>query len=178
MKILLINPPSRRPLPSILPRGVEESRGKFPPLGLLYLAGSLKDIPGLELKVIDAHAQGQGPERIAREAAEGSYDLAGITVMTFTLLDAMETATAVKAARPEAVVIAGGPHPHLFPEQTLALGPFDAVLRGEGEFSFRELVSGWPGSRLKPPMAFHYYRGIAPADLDAIVAHLRTLKPL
>lgn len=34
------------------------------------------------------------------------------------------------------------------------------------------------GSRLMPPMAYPYYRNIAPADLDAIVAYLRTLKPL
>jgi len=34
------------------------------------------------------------------------------------------------------------------------------------------------GSRLMPPMAYGYYGNIAPADLDAIVAYLRTLKPL
>lgn len=34
------------------------------------------------------------------------------------------------------------------------------------------------GSRLMPPMAYGYYRNIAPADLDAIVAYLRTLRPL
>jgi mono/diheme cytochrome c family protein len=33
------------------------------------------------------------------------------------------------------------------------------------------------GSRLLPPMAVSYYRNIAPADLDAIVAYLRTLPP-
>lgn len=33
------------------------------------------------------------------------------------------------------------------------------------------------GTRLAPPMAFHYYRNIAAGDLDAIVAHLRTLPP-
>jgi len=34
------------------------------------------------------------------------------------------------------------------------------------------------GSRLMPPMAYSYYANVAPADLDAIVAYLRTLKPL
>ena len=34
------------------------------------------------------------------------------------------------------------------------------------------------GSRLMPPMAYAYYRNIAPADLDAIVVYLRSLKPL
>jgi cytochrome c553 len=34
------------------------------------------------------------------------------------------------------------------------------------------------GVRLKPPMAYGYYKNIAAEDLDAIVAYLRTLKPL
>lgn len=34
------------------------------------------------------------------------------------------------------------------------------------------------GSRLKPPMGYYYYRSIRPSDLEAIVAYLRTLKPL
>jgi len=33
------------------------------------------------------------------------------------------------------------------------------------------------GSHLKPPMGFHYYASLTPADLDAIVAWLRTLPP-
>ncbi|HEY0836706.1 MAG TPA: c-type cytochrome [Azospirillum sp.] len=33
------------------------------------------------------------------------------------------------------------------------------------------------GTRLAPPMAFHWYRNIAADDLDALVAHLRTLPP-
>ncbi len=33
------------------------------------------------------------------------------------------------------------------------------------------------GERLKPPMAFGYYKNISRDDLDAIVAYLRTLKP-
>jgi mono/diheme cytochrome c family protein len=33
------------------------------------------------------------------------------------------------------------------------------------------------GSKLLPPMPYHLYAGVKPADLDAIVAYLRTLKP-
>jgi mono/diheme cytochrome c family protein len=34
------------------------------------------------------------------------------------------------------------------------------------------------GSRLMPPMAYGYYKNISAPDLDAIVAYVRTLKPL
>lgn len=34
------------------------------------------------------------------------------------------------------------------------------------------------GTRLMPPMAFHYYANISDADLDAIIAYLRSIPPL
>ncbi len=34
------------------------------------------------------------------------------------------------------------------------------------------------GNKLKPPMGFHYYATVAPEDLDAVVAFLRTVPPL
>jgi mono/diheme cytochrome c family protein len=34
------------------------------------------------------------------------------------------------------------------------------------------------GTKLQPPMAFHWYQNIGAEDLDAIVAYLRTLKPI
>ena len=34
------------------------------------------------------------------------------------------------------------------------------------------------GTRLRPPMAFAYYKNISDEDLDAIVAYLRSLKPV
>jgi mono/diheme cytochrome c family protein len=33
------------------------------------------------------------------------------------------------------------------------------------------------GSKLLPPMPYHNYAGVKPADLDAVVAYLRSLKP-
>ncbi len=159
MKVLLVNPPCRRPVRSILPPEIEKERGLFPPLGLLYLAGSVRDLPGVEVRVIDSLVDDLSVDDIAHWVAEGSFDIVGITVMTFSLVDAMDTAMAIKAARPDTVVIAGGPHPHLFPEETLALGPFDAVLRGEGEESFRRLLEGWPETRQHPPPGLWWKQG-------------------
>ncbi len=149
MKVLLVTPPNLNPVRSILPSEVEAERGLFPPLGILYLAASIKD--KAEVSVVDAHAEGLGAEDVARRVGDGGHDLVGISVMTFSLLDAMDTARAVKEAKSDAVVIAGGPHPHLYPGETLGLGMFDGVLRGEGEVSLRALVSGWPRTIDDPP---------------------------
>jgi len=34
------------------------------------------------------------------------------------------------------------------------------------------------GTKLRPPMAFEYYKNISEEDLGAIVAYLRSLKPI
>lgn len=160
MKVLLVNPPAARPLRSILPPEVEESRGRFPPLGILYLAAAIADLPGVETRVVDAQAEELSAADVGRIAGAGGYDLVGITTLTFTLLDAIDVASAIKNERPEAVVIAGGPHAHLFPAETLALGPIDAVARGEGEESFRALVAGWPGNKAAPPPGVWWKDGV------------------
>jgi len=54
---------------------------------------------------------------------------------------ALDTAKAVKKFYPKAIVIMGGHHPTLFPEQTLACSSVDFVLRGEGEVSMAKLCT-------------------------------------
>jgi len=176
MKVLLVNPAYRRPVRSILPRGIELERGLFPPLGILYLASSARSARGVEVSLIDAQAERLSPQEIGKRAGEGGYDLAGVTVMSFTLLDALDAARAVKAALPDAKLIAGGPHPHLFPEETLGLGPFDAVMRGEGELSFRALSSGWPGTRDDPPPGVKWKDGAS--GQPEITEHIEALDSL
>lgn len=46
----------------------------------------------------------------------------------------------LKASRPAPAVIAGGPEATVDPEGVLAEGMLDAVIRGEGELAFRELL--------------------------------------
>lgn len=141
MKILLLHPPPHPEIRGILPPQVEESRGAFPPLGLLYLAAAVRaELPEIEVRVLDAPTSGDSPDAIAAYVARENFDLVGMTVMSFTLLGALAAARAIKAARPATTIIAGGPHPHLYPRETLGLGPFDEVLRGEAELSFVELL--------------------------------------
>jgi hypothetical protein len=47
----------------------------------------------------------------------------------------------------------------------------------EIEKAIRDGVSR-DGSRLKPPMGYEYYKNISASDMKAIIAYLRSLKPL
>ncbi len=59
-----------------------------------------------------------------------------------------ESIKRVREIYPEAVLIAGGPHPSGAPEDTLSLG-FDYVIVGEGEKTFPELISNLKTTKIK-----------------------------
>ena len=101
MKILLAYPPTRKSVQSILPAGVEASRGAFPPLGILYLAAQIQDLPGVEVIVRDADNQGLTSDVIAEEVVESGVALVGITVLSFHLLDALGLAEKIKLRSPK-----------------------------------------------------------------------------
>jgi radical SAM superfamily enzyme YgiQ (UPF0313 family) len=69
-------------------------------------------------------------------------DLVGLSVMTFQRTTARRLIALVRARRPEAFIVVGGYDPSLAPDAWThpALG-VDAIVRGEGELTFRELVA-------------------------------------
>jgi len=75
------------------------------------------------------------------ERLDFSAVLLGITVLTGApILDALEITRAAKLRRPELPVVWGGWHPSLFPAQTLAEAGIDALVVGQGEDAFAEIV--------------------------------------
>jgi anaerobic magnesium-protoporphyrin IX monomethyl ester cyclase len=135
MKLLLINPPRWHELVGKNPSIIEKHRGFNPPLGLLYLASSLKKTTPFEVEVLDTQPLELTYPELERVLAGKVFDLVGISAMSFTLLDAFKTAQAVKRVKPGARVIFGGTHVHLFPEETIGLEGVDFALMGEAENS-------------------------------------------
>jgi radical SAM superfamily enzyme YgiQ (UPF0313 family) len=140
VKLLLINPPVPHILRESLPPVVEDDTSVLPPLGLLYVAAYAEALPDWEVEIIDCQATGAGHENLASLVAQASPDVVGIQVMTFTLIDAALVAKTAKAAAPEALVVAGGPHPTLYPRETVALEGVDAAVAGEGEHAIQALL--------------------------------------
>jgi len=69
-------------------------------------------------------------------------DIIGITMFTANYKAAKIIAMLSKTVDPDVKIVVGGSHPTLDPEETVAQEEFDYVIRGEGEFSFLELVEG------------------------------------
>ncbi len=143
MKVLLINPPRWNELVGKNPSIIERHRGFNPPLGLLYLAASLEKNSRLEVEVLDAQPRQLTYAQLESVLARKSFDVVGISAMSFTLLDAFKTAQLAKSVRPGARSIIGGTHVHLFPEETIGLDGIDYALMGEAEYSLAELLDGW-----------------------------------
>ncbi len=155
-KVLLINPPAEQTLVGNNPKFLDEARGHNPPLGLLYLAAMLEERSDHAVCVIDAQAEELSYDKLAEHVAGEAPDLVGITAMTFTLLDVVRTVGVVRQAAPEARVVLGGPHVHLYPRESAALPGVDFAITGEGEHSIVALAD-----RLNEPERWHEVPGLA-----------------
>lgn len=146
MRILLINPPRFNEVLADNPAFIEEERGFNPPLGLLYLAGYLKKYSRHQVFALDAQVEKLDyNQEFKRRIKQINPDLVGITAMTFTLIDVLKTINLIKEVNPRITIVLGGPHVHLFPEETINLKDVDFVIKGEGEISFFNLLEALEG---------------------------------
>ena len=141
MRILLINPPNLNPVASVLPEALEKERGHNPPLGLLYIAGYLKAQKGnYDVRLIDSPTENLDYSQLSEKIRDFNPEIAGITTMSFTIIDALKTAALVKKINPAIKVVFGGVHVHIYGKETLDLGNSDFIVLGEGEKTFHQLV--------------------------------------
>src|SRR5262245_20803207 len=108
------------------------------PLGLLAI-GSAIDRSRFDVTIVDGRLERDPMARVL-EATDGALCL-GIGVLTGTpIVDALAVTEAVRSARPGCRIVWGGWHPSLFPNETLAEAGVDAVVAGQGERAFAEIV--------------------------------------
>jgi len=141
MKVLLINPPQVNEILDNTPSIVSEGRGSYPPLGLLYIAAYLeKNAPHHDIAVLDCQIENSSDSDINKRVREFDPDIIGISVMTMTLLDAINVINICKQTKQLVKIVLGGPHPHIFPNETIQLEGVDLLVIGEGEITFKELL--------------------------------------
>ncbi len=109
------------------------------PLALVAV-GSALDRSKYDVIIVDGRLE---PDPIAalRAHIDHSAVCLGVTVLTGApIRDALQVTRAIKEARPDLPIVWGGWHPSLFPEQCLAEPSVDAVVVGQGEDTFAEIV--------------------------------------
>jgi anaerobic magnesium-protoporphyrin IX monomethyl ester cyclase len=140
MKVLLINPPIDNMITTNIPSYAEEERGYNPPLGLMYVAAYAEQHTDCEIEILDMLAEEITYNQLESELRRRKPDIVGITTTTFTLIDAMIVVRIVKATDTGIKVVLGGPHVHIYPEETIRLPEVDFLILGEGELPFTELL--------------------------------------
>ncbi|MHC4780390.1 MAG: B12-binding domain-containing radical SAM protein, partial [Planctomycetota bacterium] len=131
MKVLLVNPPYH---------GWFSLFGlRIPPLGLAYLASSLREKGG-DPVITDLAVAKRGEVPSFKD-----FDVIGIGTDTTRFKIAVDLAKEAKNAG--ATVVMGGPHPTVVDDAPLASGAVDYVVRGEGEDTLVELLEAVASGR-------------------------------
>lgn len=124
-RILLINP-------------TITSNARFP-LAVMSLATALQG--RYATRIVDGNIDRDFVAAAAAIARRGACDAVGITVMGGPqLLSALAVSRALRAAAPDLPIVWGGYFPTLCPDAALTGTPVDAVIRGQGETTLRELL--------------------------------------
>jgi len=153
MKVMLLTPPGK-------------TTERWPPLGLLYIAASIRKRRGDSIRVVDAFCMNLDRAGVLGIIKKESPDFIGISTSTHAFLESMEVLREAAAALPEAKIALGGYHATFAAGQILGTYPFiDYVLKGEAESSMPDLLDCIEGGRDPANVAgVSYFQGDAYVD--------------
>ncbi|MDD5773353.1 MAG: radical SAM protein [bacterium] len=140
MKILFLIPPEKSSTDSYTLQKIVKNREFRPKLGILYVAGYLRDKTGIIPEIIDCIAKGFDYEEIVNIIKENKPDVVGMSVLTFNLIDCLKAADIIKSIDKNIKICFGGFHPTLYPKETCTFKSVDFIVMGEGEKTFSELI--------------------------------------
>jgi len=156
VKVLLVDPPCQR---------FTGFYRYYFPLGLTYIAGVLAE-HGHDVRIYDAdhdpsitsltysqaaaslegYKQALSNENhfvwkeYAEIVKEFSPDIVGISVLTSKVASALVIAKITRELDPRIIIVGGGDHVTVRPQDVLRSGNMDYVVRGEGEFALMQLL--------------------------------------
>lgn len=142
-----------------------------PPLSLGYLGGILEK-KGHVVKIIDSAAPyaRYNVSDLVSETKKFKPDMVGLTISTTFSKFAYQLADALFGLSP--LMIAGGPHPTLMPQEALDHN-IKIVIRGEGEEAILELIEFMEGK-----IELTYIAGISYRDKDDRIIHNHCRDPI
>lgn len=107
--------------------------GNLPPLGLASIAGVLRS-DRFGVAIMDCSASGLSEQAVVATIREMAPKVVGITAITPVFHRAVGVANRIKTALPETLMVLGGHHASIFPDDILGAYPaIDLIVYGEGE---------------------------------------------
>jgi anaerobic magnesium-protoporphyrin IX monomethyl ester cyclase len=135
MKILLVEPP----------KDIWFIMGDYlpPPYGIIQLGAYVEqELPEVEVKVLDCNANQLDWDKLKKYIKEIQPNIvASSSLATCNTYEVARTLQSAKKVNSEIFTVTGGPHFSLLAEECLQKYPeIDAIVRGEGEITFTELI--------------------------------------
>ncbi|MBI2042702.1 MAG: cobalamin B12-binding domain-containing protein [Candidatus Nealsonbacteria bacterium] len=174
----------------IFPPNTFQTKPNMPPLGIAWLAAVLRSNGFNDVSLIESMANNYSNEDIIGLLKKNPPDLIGISFGTQIRFSAFDLIRSIKKEMPNISIVVGGPHPTLTAQDTLEnLAEIDAVVKGEGEISFLNLVRAMEQGRDffdvkgisfrdNKGNIVHNPRESAIQDLDALPLPARDLLPI
>jgi anaerobic magnesium-protoporphyrin IX monomethyl ester cyclase len=161
-----------------------------PPLEIATCAALVRrELPGVEVAVLDANASGWSDAELARRIRDHAPDVVVFWAATFAI-NAVRAVVAELSRAPGARLVLTGSHGSALPERTMEEIPgLDAIVRGEPEWTVLELLRAWKrGSDAEQVEGLHLRLGDGGGlvatperalcrDLDALPVPARDLLP-
>lgn len=143
-KVVLISPP----LSVVRQAGsLKDLANVLPTMGIGYIAAVLER-EGIGVNIFDYIGEPKTLDGILKDVTGARPDLIGITATILTINTVHELAREIRSALPEVPLVIGGAQLCSAPEKTMADGPYDIGVIGEGEDTMLELVNAiMAGSR-------------------------------
>ena len=139
MDITLINPPENRVWAGI-PKAHAHGVYCFPPLGLMTVQAAIEKRSSYIAEIVDPVVDDLDYPEFEEMLRKYPLDLVGVSTYTHSLPDVQMTINLVRKINPNATIVLGGPHCAMFPEYAMALDGIDAIITGDGEDAFLEIV--------------------------------------
>src|SRR5947199_6894583 len=164
MNILLLSmPDSFEHMPTIVVR--------MPNGALASLAGNIDEhhrVAIADLVLVQSRVR-ETVERLVRDLQP---DVVGLSVMTFQRTTALKIARLIRMLRPSARIVVGGYDPSLAPEAYEPFDDVDYIVRGEGEYTLRELLRALESQIPNPKSLLHGIPGLSFRAADRFVHNL------
>lgn len=150
LDLVLINPNSRARVYQSLGSDLAAVE---PPVWIGLIATFIRD-RGYSVKIMDAEAEGIGPEGVAERVRQLNPRLTAVIVYgqqpsasTQNMTAAGEVCKAIKRLAPDRPLLMGGLHPSALPERTMQEESVDFVCQGEGPYTLLGLLQQpeWKG---------------------------------
>ena len=106
----------------------------------MYIQAYIEKMSEYVVDILDGVVGNQDYPEYEEKLKQYNLDLVGISCLTHSIADTQMTANIVRKLNPNAIIVLGGPHCEMFPEYAMAMDNVDAIVVGDGEQAFLDII--------------------------------------